>query len=166
MEPVSEPDLPDQKPAELPGDRSGDFTGEFVRHLGVHMTEVSGDRVVAEWEAGSKHHQPYGIVHGGVHCSVVETLASVGAAMWLGQQGQVVGVNNNTDFYRAVEARADENVAFSWIEWPDKAARDAGNKKVMEDPRMDPAQQGDTPMPFDGQRMIYGGFIPVVELRA
>ena len=87
---------------DLPGDRSGDFTGEFVRHLGIHMTEVTGDRVVAEWEAAPKHHQPYGIVHGGVHCSVVETLASVGAATWLGQRGKVVGVNNNTDFYRAV----------------------------------------------------------------
>ena len=87
---------------DLPGDRSGDFTGEFVQHLGIHMTEVTGDRVVAEWEAAPKHHQPYGIVHGGVHCSVVETLASVGAAAWLGEQGQVVGVNNNTDFYRAV----------------------------------------------------------------
>jgi 1,4-dihydroxy-2-naphthoyl-CoA hydrolase len=86
----------------LPGDQSGDFTGEFVRHLGIEMTEVTGDRVVAHWDAAAKHHQPYGIVHGGVHCSVVETLASVGAAMWLGDRGQVVGVNNNTDFYRAV----------------------------------------------------------------
>jgi len=86
----------------LPGDRSGDFTGEFIRHLGIDMTDIAPDRVVAHWEAAPKHHQPYGIVHGGVHCSVVETLASVGGAMWLGQRGQVVGVNNNTDFYRAV----------------------------------------------------------------
>ena len=86
----------------LPGDRSGDFTGEFVRHLGIDLVEITGERVVAHWEAAPKHHQPYGIVHGGVHCSVVETLASFGAATWLGQQGQVVGVNNNTDFFRAV----------------------------------------------------------------
>jgi uncharacterized protein (TIGR00369 family) len=92
--------------ADLPGDESGDFTGEFVRHLGIRFTEVSADRVVAEWEAASKHHQPYGIVHGGVHCSVFETLASFGAATWLGEQGQVVGVNNNTDFYRAVREGA------------------------------------------------------------
>jgi 1,4-dihydroxy-2-naphthoyl-CoA hydrolase len=88
--------------SDLPGDRSGDFRGDFVRHLGIDMTEVTGDRVVAGWEAAPKHHQPYGIVHGGVHCSVVETLASVGAGMWLGDRGQVVGVNNSTDFYRAV----------------------------------------------------------------
>jgi uncharacterized protein (TIGR00369 family) len=87
--------------ADLPGDQSGDFTGEFVRHLGIEFDEVTEDRVVATWEAAPKHHQPYGIVHGGVHCSVVETLASVGAATWLGDRGQVVGVNNNTDFYRA-----------------------------------------------------------------
>jgi 1,4-dihydroxy-2-naphthoyl-CoA hydrolase len=88
--------------SDLTGDRSADFRGDFVRHLGIDLTEVTGDRVVAEWEAAPRHHQPYGIVHGGVHCSVVETLASVGAGMWLGDEGQVVGVNNSTDFYRAV----------------------------------------------------------------
>jgi 1,4-dihydroxy-2-naphthoyl-CoA hydrolase len=87
--------------ADLNADQSG-VTGEFVRHLGIELAEATGDRVVAHWDAAPKHHQPYGIVHGGVHCSVVETLASVGAAMWLGDKGQVVGVNNNTDFYRAV----------------------------------------------------------------
>ena len=58
--------------------------------------------MVATWTAQPKLHQPYGIVHGGVHCSVVETLASIGAAYWIGEKGKVVGVNNNTDFYRAV----------------------------------------------------------------
>jgi len=76
--------------------------GNFVDYLGVDFTEVSGDKVVATWQARAELHQPYGIVHGGVHCSLVETLASVGAAAWLGEQGKVVGVNNNTDFYRAV----------------------------------------------------------------
>jgi uncharacterized protein (TIGR00369 family) len=79
-----------------------DSMGEFVDYLGVKLTEVSGDKVVATWQARPDLHQPYGIVHGGVHCSLVETLASVGAAVWLGERGQVVGVNNNTDFYRAV----------------------------------------------------------------
>ena len=79
-----------------------DFTGAFVKHLGVDFTEVTGDRVVATWTARPELHQPYGIVHGGVHCSVVETLASVGGALWLGDRGKVVGVNNSTDFYRAV----------------------------------------------------------------
>jgi uncharacterized protein (TIGR00369 family) len=95
----------------LPGDRSGDFTGEFVRHVGIEMTEVTGDRVLAHWEAAAKHHQPYGIVHGGVHCTVIETLASVGGATWLGGAGQVVGVNNNTDFFRAVREGAMTSTA-------------------------------------------------------
>jgi uncharacterized protein YbaA (DUF1428 family) len=59
-----------------------------------------------------------------------------------------------TDFKGAVKATADEVVVFSWVEWPDKATRDAGQKKVMEDPRM----QDMSGAPFDGQRMIFGGF--------
>lgn len=66
-----------------------------------------------------------------------------------------------TDFRRAVQAKADETVVFSWIEWPDKATRDAGMEKMMKDPRMDPTKN---PMPFDGKRMIYGGFKPIIEL--
>ena len=59
-----------------------------------------------------------------------------------------------TDFRRAVKAGAEENIVFSWIVWPSKAVRDAGMKKVMEDPRM----QSGGDMPFDMQRMIVGGF--------
>lgn len=66
-----------------------------------------------------------------------------------------------TDFQRAVDATSDEIVVFSWIEWPDKATRDAGMRKMMDDPRMDPSVN---PMPFDGKRMIYGGFVPIVTL--
>lgn len=70
-----------------------------------------------------------------------------------------------TDFRRAVQAKADETVVFSWIEWPDKETRDSGMKKMMsedfKDERMDPSKN---PMPFDGKRLIYGGFMPIVEL--
>lgn len=66
-----------------------------------------------------------------------------------------------TDFFRSVQAKEDETVVFSWIEWPDKATRDIGMQKMMEDPRMDPANN---PMPFDGKRLIYGGFVPLLEL--
>ena len=76
--------------------------------------------------------------------------------------GDDVPHGKQTDFYRAVAAKDDEAVLFSWIEWPDKATRDAGMKQVMDDPRMGP----DNPMPFDGARMIYGGFAPVVDLGA
>ena len=66
-----------------------------------------------------------------------------------------------TDFKRAVKAEAGENVVFSWIVWPSKQARDAGNKKIMEDPRM---KMGDE-MPFDGQRMFMGGFEVLVDTK-
>ena len=70
-----------------------------------------------------------------------------------------------TDFQKAVHASADETVVFSWIEWPDKATRDAAMQKMMsedfQDDRMDPDKN---PMPFDGKRMIYGGFKPIIEL--
>ncbi len=76
--------------------------GPFATGLGLELTEATGDRVVATWSAQPSLHQPYGIVHGGAHCGVVETLASIAGAMWLGDRGQVVGVTNTTDFLRAV----------------------------------------------------------------
>ena len=66
-----------------------------------------------------------------------------------------------TDFRRAVALQEGEKVVFSWIEWPDKATRDAGMKKVMEDPRMQPEAMGE--MPFDGPRMVFGGFRVLVD---
>lgn len=79
---------------------TSDQLGPFATLLGIELTEVGPDRVVATWTARPELHQPYGIVHGGAHCAVIETLASVGAAVWMGDRGKVVGVNNNTDFYR------------------------------------------------------------------
>ncbi|NUZ08883.1 DUF1428 domain-containing protein [Piscinibacter koreensis] len=74
--------------------------------------------------------------------------------------GDEVPEGKQTDFQRAVQAKDDETVVFSWVEWPDKVTRDAGMQKMMKDPRMDPKWN---PMPFDGMRMIFGGFVPVVE---
>jgi uncharacterized protein YbaA (DUF1428 family) len=59
-----------------------------------------------------------------------------------------------TDFKRAVKAEADETVVFSWIEWPSKEVRDAGAQRMKDDPRMKMTDD----MPFDGKRMIFGGF--------
>jgi uncharacterized protein YbaA (DUF1428 family) len=65
-----------------------------------------------------------------------------------------------TDFYRAVAAKDDETVVFSWFEYPSKAARDAANERFQNDPRMKEMGAG---MPFDGKRMIIGGFEAIVE---
>lgn len=64
-----------------------------------------------------------------------------------------------TDFKRAVQAKEDETVLFSWVEWPDKATRDAAMERMRADERMMAE-----PAPFDGKRMIFGGFAPIVEL--
>ncbi|WP_338867866.1 DUF1428 domain-containing protein [Myxococcus stipitatus] len=85
-----------------------------------------------------------------------------GATRVLECWGDEVPVGKVTDLRRAVQAKDDETVVFSWVEWPDKATRDAGMARVMKDPRVSPEHN---PMPFDGQRVIYGGFVPVVELR-
>ena len=65
-----------------------------------------------------------------------------------------------TDFARAAHKQDGETVVFSWVEWPSKEARVAGWEKVMADERMQP---DGTEVPFDGKRMIYGGFTPIVE---
>ncbi|MGP1395457.1 MAG: DUF1428 domain-containing protein [Inquilinaceae bacterium] len=64
-----------------------------------------------------------------------------------------------TSFPMAVKCREDETVVFAWIVWPSREARDKGNEKVMADPRMN----GMADMPFDGKRMIFGGFETMIE---
>jgi 1,4-dihydroxy-2-naphthoyl-CoA hydrolase len=76
--------------------------GNFFDVLVLGMVEVSSDRAVFRCPIRPVHHQPYGIVHGGVYCSIVESAASVAAATWFGDRGHVVGVHNATNFVRAV----------------------------------------------------------------
>ena len=89
----------------------------------------------------------------------------MGATRILECWGDDVKAGTLTDFRRAVDAKDDEAVVFSWVEWPDKARRDEAMSKMEDlmktDPRWDPAKN---PMPFDGKRMIFGGFVPVVDL--
>jgi 1,4-dihydroxy-2-naphthoyl-CoA hydrolase len=76
----------------------------FDALVGLEFDEIDGDRVTGWIEIGDRHHQPTGIVHGGVYASVVEALASTGAAVWAYQNldGQIaVGLSNSTDFLRA-----------------------------------------------------------------
>jgi uncharacterized protein YbaA (DUF1428 family) len=73
--------------------------------------------------------------------------------------GDDVSEGKVTDFFRAVKAEEGENVVFSWIEWPSKEARVEGWGKVMADERMKPPET----MPFDGKRMFWGGFQPILD---
>jgi uncharacterized protein YbaA (DUF1428 family) len=72
--------------------------------------------------------------------------------------GDDVPTGKTTSFPQAVKLEPGETVVFSWIAWPSREARDAGMKKVMDDPRMKNAE-----MPFDGKRMIYGGFQTILD---
>jgi 1,4-dihydroxy-2-naphthoyl-CoA hydrolase len=92
---VADPDPTAAPAGEMP-------LGGFNEALGLEFVTVSADEVVLRVPIGPHLHQPYGIVHGGVWCGLVETAASVGAATWLGDKGNVVGVSNHTDFLKAV----------------------------------------------------------------
>jgi uncharacterized protein YbaA (DUF1428 family) len=85
-----------------------------------------------------------------------------GATRMVETWGDDVPDGKVTDFKGAVKARPDEVVLFSWFEYPDKATRDAATQKMMSDPRM---KEMGAQMPFDGQRMIFGGFAPIVDER-
>jgi len=97
--------------------------------------------------------------------SIDGVFIELGATRVIECWGDDVPDGKQTDFRRAVQAKEDESVAFSWVEWPDKATRDTAMGKMQElmktEPRMNPEKN---PMPFDGMRMIFGGFTPVVHL--
>src|ERR1700758_809681 len=79
----------------------------WLSAMGVTITRATPDEVRAELTVGPEHLQSYGIVHGGVHCGLIESLASIGAALYaLPRNQSVVGLENNTSFIRAVRAGA------------------------------------------------------------
>ncbi|CPR06302.1 thioesterase superfamily protein [Mycobacterium bohemicum DSM 44277] len=83
-----------------------DFTAPFDSELGLRYTELGPDGARAQLEVTPKLLQPMGLVHGGVYCSMIESMASVSAYTWLATRGggNVVGVNNNTDFLRSISS--------------------------------------------------------------
>ena len=92
--------------------------------------------------------------------SVGELAKQWGALRIVENWGDDVPPGEQTDFQRAVAAKDDEIIVFSWIEYPDKATRDVVMKRMMEDPAM-----AELPgMPFDGKRMIYGGFSTLLDI--
>jgi len=117
------------------GDGRGGYIDGFV--VPVPSKNKANYRAMAEKAAGL--FQEFGAVR------VVEA--------W----GDDVPDGKKTDYKRATKAEDDETVVYSWIEWPDKATRDAGWEKVMADERMKPGDD----MPFDGKRMFWGGFRPI-----
>ena len=85
-----------------------------------------------------------------------------GALQVIEAWGEDVPTGETTDFYKAVKAKDDETIIFSWVFWPDKATREAGNEKIHAE--MVAMGEEAMQMPFDGKRMIYGGFEVLVEL--
>jgi uncharacterized protein (TIGR00369 family) len=77
----------------------------WLKAMGVRLVRATRDEVVAELDVGPEHHQAYGIVHGGVHAGLIESIASIGAAICAMPEGRsVVGLENHTSFLRAVRA--------------------------------------------------------------
>lgn len=89
----------------------------------------------------------------------------MGALSQVETWGDQVPDGQVTSFPMAVKAKSGETVVFSWIEWPDKATHDAANARMMT-PEFAQEMEAMAEMPFDGKRMIYGGFVPVLERRA
>jgi 1,4-dihydroxy-2-naphthoyl-CoA hydrolase len=91
-------------PAELAEQANAASVG-WNRTAGLRFLHISGDEVRAELAISELHHQPYGIVHGGVYCTVIETVCSVGAAVWAMPLGLgAVGLDNHTSFLHAVRS--------------------------------------------------------------
>lgn len=92
---------------------------------------------------------------------VAKIFTDHGALRVVENWGDDVSDGKATDFKRAVQAGEDETVVFSWVEWSSKEARDAGNEAIAADPRLVPTPEEQAIM--DSQRMIFGGFVPVVD---
>ncbi|MFI5034374.1 MAG: DUF1428 domain-containing protein [Reyranellales bacterium] len=92
---------------------------------------------------------------------MAELFREYGATRVLDGWGDDVPDGKVTDFKRAVKAKDGETVVYGWVEWTSKTVRDAAWGKMMADPRMQPDKS--KPPLFDGQRMIYGGFTPILD---
>jgi len=105
-----QPDVPPDSHLDLDGSPDGDYAAAINARrdgwnfaTGLHLVRATADEVTAEIEIDHRHHQAYGIVHGGVYSGLIETVSSVGAAIWAWRNRQsVVGVENNTSFLNAV----------------------------------------------------------------
>ena len=93
-------------------DLSLDASPAFVAAAGLEVDEVSGTRVSGHIDLGPEHHTPWGVVHGGVYCTAIESAASIGASVAVAESGQfAVGVHNATDFMRPMRTGRVDVVA-------------------------------------------------------
>lgn len=116
------------------------------------MSYVAGF-VAAVPEAGREAYRSYA-------AAAAVLFKEYGATRCVECWGDDVPEGKTTDFFMAVKAGAGEVVVFSWIEYPSKEVYQAALQKMMDDPRMQDLGE----MPFDGQRMIYGGFLPILDV--
>jgi 1,4-dihydroxy-2-naphthoyl-CoA hydrolase len=100
--------MKDSDPAERPPQGVPIFAdlppgGAWLQNLGMVLDEISAARVTAHLDLGPQHHTPWGVIHGGIYTTVIESVASVGASTAVVERGQfAVGVNNTTDFLRSM----------------------------------------------------------------
>ena len=129
---------------EMPGNKVDAAWQDKIAHAWLQV----GDQAIMGCDAPPEYSQPMG------GFSVTLQAESTAEARRI-----FAALAEVTDFKGAVKAEAGEVIVFSWIEWPSKAVRDAGQKKMFEDPRMQDMKD----MPFDGKRMIFGGFEILVD---
>lgn len=94
---------------DTPGEAQNEFKSPFDQMLGMRVTSASAERCTAELDVRPDHHQPYGIVHGGVYASMIEATCSIGASVWAASTGNgtgAMGVSNHTDFLRSASEGA------------------------------------------------------------
>jgi len=113
--------------------------GAWLEAMGLQIESATGNRVTAYLELGAQHHTPWGVVHGGVYTTAIESLASVGASLAVRERGEfAVGVNNSTDFLRAGQEGRVDMVAEPIIQgrvqqlWHVRIARSDDGKVVAE----------------------------------
>ena len=94
------PPVPPTGPVPAEQDRPFDYAG-FDQYIGLQLVSATSDEAVGTLEVRAELLQPFGLLHGGVLCSIVESLGSWGAAVWLGERGKVVGTSNHTNLLRS-----------------------------------------------------------------
>jgi uncharacterized protein (TIGR00369 family) len=136
---MSDQDATRGTPQSIPSFASLPSAGAWLQDHGLVLDEISGTRVTAHIDLGARHLTPWGVIHGGVYTTAIESVASVGASAAVFEQGQfAVGVNNTTDFLRAMREGTVDIVADPVIQgrtqqlWRVTITRRADGKAVAE----------------------------------